>query len=1053
VTKWLEDPGLPLPILMDDVLTLLDAVHTHNCLSHEFDTELFRSLTDSNKPTLVHTIYPEPHSGKSAALHAKMWLKFIQLCHDNDLSICCFTNDCCTTGLGATKIFTTPTVEMIALGVTYVGLSAADYQHFAPNFRPVMERDGHEYTPPAVVPALDISHHVRTARRNYHNINIEIVFYSEKGVAGVEGIVSVSLKYLTLLAQDRRFKGKYGLSEMATFDTVMDQKGDASWFLHSQVTIDLLRRECPTDRGTILALQAMYFICAPFKMPDFTNPFMVVSFLWRGLAVWETQELYVRRFIKRVDLHCPSPAFRESNRILAHGVINLILVQFTEKLQNGDIQFWVDIGLHNVNNDCNEEMHSEERSGGILRWNHDSSVDSNQHCTVMTKLQQVFDRRPRLKNAGLKVGGTRRNKKTRGHKFDLGLPAGITRSDICYGPGSRLQVPDTLEEFKEMLEEVRQEAYATGLEDFWKAFPEDKAQFEQFQGGQHLPRGVEDRTKLNPQAPKHPPNKSEWLVSGDALHEMLPARCIGPEDLVLSDSVKNQIAAFEKSVAAEQAQQAQKPDGGEDDQAESSAHHPEGYLTPAIQALILKIKADRAAIAELMAQGGNRKVWVGHETDSPVQTWERLLKGDSVLDSCKRPVKVSRILRAWQLRDNHSRGRGERFWVGRLRSFKRAIREGHNVTLGTCLLVKWGGKNNQFAVVRVMGIIEDSERCWSCNLLDPKHKGAQKQAFQVELLDPIDAPESGSQRYGSSGYSLPKLAASMVLQTVELMHLDALAKPGEQTHDALLRLEDIVRMNDQGYKRVTASEGFLHIENEAEQLQSSSSSVMWNAQHSKHPCFICEMSFFDANTGLIVRCKTCDKAWHQECHSIKIRLEDTVSDGWECGVCSGDVEDVCCHCQGDWIIEDQETEEENDRLLFCEGVCGRLWHQKCHYPAIKWKGESALWRCFLCESQIDEVEVEDEAVQNSAWSCSKCDQLNNETESLCGNTNCRLARSRYGVDVSANGELRSRKRALPGSSDARVTRVDGVVKRGLRIHDPSGTRLDQGIWTQNHVHA
>ena len=167
------------------------------------------------------------------------------------------------------------------------------------------------------------------------------------------------------------------------------------------------------------------------------------------------------------------------------------------------------------------------------------------------------------------------------------------------------------------------------------------------------------------------------------------------------------------------------------------------------------------------------------------------------------------------------------------------MKEGHDTTYGSILLVKWGGRNDQFAMVRVIGIIEDAQKRHSCKLLKSTAAKARHQIFHVELMDPVGAPtEAGSQKYTSSGYTLPKLAATLVLKQVELVHLGALAEPGVHTHNALLRLEDILEMYQQGFKRVTRQEGFLHIENEAERVQNLDSAIMWDAQASQFSCYI-----------------------------------------------------------------------------------------------------------------------------------------------------------------------------------------------------------------------
>jgi len=87
--------------------------------------------------------------------------------------------------------------------------------------------------------------------------------------------------------------------------------------------------------------------------------------------------------------------------MFAHSMVLLVLATFLHKQQCGDIQDWSDFGAARANNDVVEQMHSEERSGGFLSSNHCDSVNMKEHLSVMQKLQQLFDRRPRLEAVGL----------------------------------------------------------------------------------------------------------------------------------------------------------------------------------------------------------------------------------------------------------------------------------------------------------------------------------------------------------------------------------------------------------------------------------------------------------------------------------------------------------------------------------------------------------------------------------------------------------------------------------------------------------------------------
>ena len=261
------------------------------------------------------------------------------------------------------------------------------------------------------------------------------------------------------------------------------------------------------------------------------------------------------------------------------------------------------------------------------------------------------------------------------------------------------------------------------------------------------------------------------------------------------------------------------------------------------------------------------------------------------------------------------------------------------------MYLKFGG-TKQFAVARVMSILLDGFDHYSC-LLNAEDKN---QIFSLELLDPHGAPtESHSQRYRSSGYQFPNVYANLIEGTCVLLHLEAFANEGEVTHDALLRVEDMIEMQKKGWKRITAQEGYVHVENDAECIQNQDTGIMWDATKSNVPCYQCHSSWFDAETGVIIRCKTCKRAWHQECHSPVIRFGTFGAADWECAVCSGVEKDKCHRCSGIW-----DDEEDGNRLLFCDGPCKRLFHQKCHDPPIKWgrdANDKDDWFCRDCQAE------------------------------------------------------------------------------------------------------
>ena len=1016
VSKWPSEPGLIMPVYMDDLLTMLEAVHSYNMLSHEFDTELFRSLSDSSVPMLIHTIFPEPHSGNTSFLHAKMWIHFVNKASQNQLSICYFVSDCCSTGQGAMKLLARPRTDMILLDVVYVGADADDFQYFAVQLRAAVKLPrGTVYYPPATVLSNDPSHHVRTARKTYHNIKKCVVWLTVKGTDGEEALVHCTFNYLIRLAADRRFRDKYGLADMCRFEDIIDQKGDAAWRLHSWEIIQLLERHAPQDRGTILALKATHYLTSPYKTANFTDPFRAVYMAWRGLAMWEAQEHYVGTFVKRLDLHCPSSQFREGNRLLAHSAYTLAQIVHLEKCQLGsNFENFEEYNLKKCNTDVNEQVHSEERSGGILPFNNDSSVNMAEHLWASSKIQQVHDRIPILEDAELKVSGTRNNQ-LRSHCVDMGLPPFLQQHQITYGLHSSPQIERSPKEFRAQLEEFRAQGYADGLREVYETIPEMKTQFEEFAPEKML-KSIADRVKIKG-FKKQPLNRDDWLFDSEADLVHQPSSDIRPDQFPDPGETDDCVEEAEPAASGPgeiSAREVEIHDPLEDESATQNEY-------PAVvNELAKKAKVDRASFQALAETHTN--TFIGKADSADVTNWARLLRGDVVLDSFGNIHKVSRLLRAYQLRDYHGRGRGERFWVGRLRSFSKAIIPGsmHNVTLGTVMLMRWGGRNDRFAVVRVMGIVEAGKKEWSCKLKTSGAKDAKQQIFMVELLDPIGPVDHQcSQKYGSSGFCLPKVTANLILQTVNLLDVSAFTERGVSSHEAVLEISALKDAYSKGMQRITAQEDHLHVENKLEQIQNmkEGSSVLWNPKESEHSCFICNSSFFDDSSGLMVQCQRCRNAWHQDCHPIKIKLEDAVSGVWECGVCSGAVVDVCCHCHLDFEVVGKKKEADNNRVVYCDGDCGRLFHQKCHSPPIIYDSEHAAWRCTPCQMAFSQHEA-DQSQQH----------------------------------VSSRPS-RSCKTTLVGALNGTVSRVHGIPVPGMVISDGKGTSLENGTWDQNYVHG
>ena len=429
-------------------------------------------------------------------------------------------------------------------------------------------------------------------------------------------------------------------------------------------------------------------------------------------------------------------------------------------------------------------------------------------------------------------------------------------------------------------------------------------------------------------------------------------------------------------------------------------------MTEAVKAVISKALDDRAELERIWKDSCNGDVIMVNEDGA--QCGQSLRTGSGIIAEDGRIVSLRSVLKVWQLRNRHSRDRGRRFWKSRLKVFSQAALDGHDVTIGTCVYLKFGA-SKQFGVARVLRILIDGFDKHSCEL-DGKNKN---QFFSLELLDPHGAPtESNSQLYRSSGYQFPKVTANLIEGICVLLHMDSFADEGQVTHDALLRVEDLLELHKAGWKRITAQEGHVHVENDAERMQNQESGIMWDATKSDIMCYHCDSSWYDAETGVILRCKTCKRAWHQECHSPVVRFGTFEEADWECAVCSGLEKDKCHRCSGAW-----DDQRKSNRLLFCDGPCGRLYHQKCHEPPVKWgrdANDDDPWFCRQCQTQA----MQDEA-----------DHLEQ--------TGGRLTRS-------------------VGSKRPRADHnVDAMFRRqnASRITDSAGNHLQQTAWDSCHNHA
>ena len=144
-------------------------------------------------------------------------------------------------------------------------------------------------------------------------------------------------------------------------------------------------------------------------------------------------------------------------------------------------------------------------------------------------------------------------------------------------------------------------------------------------------------------------------------------------------------------------------------------------------------------------------------------------------------------------------------------------------------------------------------------------------------------------------------------------------------------------------------------------------------------------------------------------------------------MCTGEEKEFCATCREFWTVDGPPrnynpekdglwTEAKNNRLMFCDGGCGRLWHQNCYHYRIIYPGDDKAWKCDECQMKLDKEEAAEEAEEAQRAS--------------------RLPRIKK---VTKKGAVKD------------VTRVSGQAAPSLRIADPREGHLQAATWVDNHT--
>jgi hypothetical protein len=367
-------------------------------------------------------------------------------------------------------------------------------------------------------------------------------------------------------------------------------------------------------------------------------------------------------------------------------------------------------------------------------------------------------------------------------------------------------------------------------------------------------------------------------------------------------------------------------------------------------------------------------------------------------------ISLLQALKQLQPREWIDRNRWPRFWTPAALPEHRGLPAGHNCTLGTILVVKYGlAEKKLIAAVRVHRLYNNDKTESSFNL----KPGSKHRSFMVELCLPncTDVSMDGSVRFTASGRHLPMVPCADVLG------LATVAAKGAFSHTDTMPANTVAEL--------TKSASFVTFNNvkDADLLQKQVASIRDETE--KDCCCRCQHGWWDDNTGKVVYCDGhCGRAFHTTC----VHLDDVPVGDWICDRCTGEDTAVCIVCDKEWFCDERYKGDGapngyyTGAMLQCSGPCECWFHQECHHPGIddkyvcgegtQRKGErgkkkqkraprSLDWRCTACKGArtTERLAARQERATNGA------------DEPVVAETTAARRSSRDKVQASDNGRI------------------------------------------------
>ena len=961
-----------VPEFLDELIEIIEIVVELQLLSSEFFTEQYRCISAPRISSLSYVSYPEPSKGSSGFMTLKYWFTLIYNT-PQELNFVAFITDGCAYGIGAGKALCTPSEELIKMGCTYLGLPLDDYKYYDVYCRPSYIDSNHVFHIPKPVGYLpDISHWVRLVRRNLDNLAY-LVFWAveENEIAGSKVASFANLRKLATL----RLKNGMRLSDIVNVNKYADMKNDAAYSMVSSGTIELLREHYPEDVATLLVLEGAHYLAKVMREKTFTNPILAVEYAWRCAHVFELQTRYIKEVctMKSPGDCLPSYQFIDGLELMACKITNHFLM-FHRHCLGQDGFDWSHSSLAAANSDDLEGTHSQGRhqKNGHMDVNFTFAewlnfLSSNESINQAAKL---------LEAGGVLLGKPKHTEATYQGRLKLGVLEDANITHLGY------LAPEGYDEFVEDMIQARERGIEWARSKWESSFGllaiqqfKDKAMWTERVLVPKVDAHLTCRRFRPPDEWKHLTKEDSMLVARDlrVRHQVLlpggmrlasgsveltqvPAERIHPDKLLVPEKVMKVMkemdeklheqkvkeqAAKSKARAAVSKETVQQFENGSESSTDDEMHDDDEnniknqHLTDTKKKSSLYAKLQiRLAKSKLFAESVSKtsnsgpRMLDAHGSGQLANVKQGVVLKDRLTGEYQ---YTDRALHRYQRPDYIARDRRHRNIVCRVRGFEVFLREGHDVILGSCLLVCWGA-TDQVAVVRILSMYNgdaDSGNAPTNSMkLSSKNK---KQSLRLELLKPTTTTSLGSQLYTASGYSIGPVGPKSV---VKILHLQAMvyfvgADRRSQMHDALLGTEDIAKFGN--YKLITAWDDVLKavkIGLNGEALKPEQMAG-WNRFRR---CYKCKTSWEGGDTGVLVSCTKCKRSVHQECVSPIIVCEDIAT--WVCAECNGEC-DLCMVCgEGGPDFDFHATDDiSSNDLLNCK-ECDRVVHQSCHEPAL-----------------------------------------------------------------------------------------------------------------------